>query len=69
MCAMAALAMAAFVVSLGYGALLPALPGWLSSIDPTSPVRTIAQYVGEPSGIYMLRVFVGALAAVPSIAS
>lgn len=57
------LAAAAFVVSVGYGALLPVLPGWLASLEPSSPAPTIAQQVGELTGIYMLGVFVGALAA------
>lgn len=59
----AVLAAAAFVVSVGYGAMLPVLPGWLASLEPTLSASTIAQRVGELSGIYMLGVFVGALAA------
>ena len=56
------LAAAAFVVSVGYGALLPVLPGWLASLEPLLPTSTIAARVGELSGVYMLGVFVGALA-------
>jgi MFS family permease len=56
------LAAAAFVVSVGYGALLPVLPGWLASLAPSSSASTIAQQVGQLTGIYMLGVFVGALA-------
>ena len=59
----AVLAAAAFVVSVGYGALLPVLPGWLASLEPALSASTIAEQVGELSGIYMLGVFVGALAA------
>jgi MFS family permease len=55
------LAAAAFVVSLGYGALMPVIPGWLASLDPSLPSSTVARYVGELSGIYMLGVFAGAL--------
>lgn len=57
------LATAAFVVSVGYGALLPVLPGWLASLEPALPAATIAERVGELSGSYMLGIFVGALAA------
>lgn len=57
------LAAAAFVVSVGYGALLPVLPGWLASLEPTVSASRIAEQVGELSGIYMLGIFVGALAA------
>lgn len=56
------LAAATFVVSLGYGALIPVLPGWLMTLQPSS-AATIAKQVGELSGIYMLGVFVGALTA------
>src|SRR6266536_2269797 len=59
----AVLAAAVFVVSVGYGALIPVLPGWLASLEPTLTASTIAEQVGELSGIYMLGVFVGALAA------
>ncbi len=59
----AVLAAAAFVVSVGYGALIPVLPGWLASLEPSLSASTIAEQVGELSGIYMLGVFVGALAA------
>ena len=55
------LAAAAFVVSLGYGALMPVIPAWLLSLNPSLPATTIAQYVGELSAIYMLGVFAGAL--------
>ena len=56
------LAAATFVVSLGYGALIPVLPGWLMTLEPSN-AATIAKQVGELSGIYMLGVFVGALTA------
>jgi MFS family permease len=43
-------------------ALLPVLSGWLASLPPSLSASTIAEQVGELSGIYMLGVFVGALA-------
>ena len=61
--AVTALAAGAFVVSVGYGVLLPVLPGWLASLEPSFPASTIANHVGNLSGIYMLGVFGGALAA------
>jgi MFS family permease len=39
------------------------LPGWLASLEPTLPASAIARQVGVMSGLYMLGVFVGALAA------
>jgi MFS family permease len=59
----AVLAAATMVVSVGYGALLPVLPGWLASLEPALSAATIAEQVGELSGIYMVGVFLGALAA------
>ncbi len=61
--AVAVLAAAAFLVSLGYGALMPVVPGWLFALQPSFSEATISRYVGELAGIYMLGVFVGALAA------
>lgn len=61
--AVAVLAATAFVVSLGYGALMPVVPGWLAALQPSLPAASLSRYVGELSGIYMLGVFVGALAA------
>ena len=58
----AVLGAATFVVSVGYGALLPVLPGWLALLQPSLSLSTIAEQVGELSGIYMMGVFVGALA-------
>ena len=57
------LAAAAFIVSVGYGALIPVLPAWLTALQPSLPAARIAQQVGELSGIYMAGVFFGALAA------
>jgi predicted MFS family arabinose efflux permease len=61
--AVAVLAAAAFLVSLGYGALMPVVPGWLSALRPSLATASVARDVGELAGIYMLGVFVGALAA------
>ena len=54
------LAAAVFVVSAGYGALLPLLPGWLSQQIPGSTPSQVARHVGFLSGAYMAGVLVGA---------
>lgn len=59
----AVLAAAAFVVALGYGALMPVVPGWLATLLPSLAASSVAQYLGELNGIYMLGVFAGALVA------
>ncbi len=54
------LAAAVFVVSAGFGALLPLLPGWLAQMLPGATALTIARHVGFLSGIYTAGVLVGA---------
>ena len=54
------LAAAVFVVSAGYGALMPVLPGWLSSLMPGASTSEIARHVGFFSGVYAAGVLVGA---------
>lgn len=55
------LAAAVFVVSLGYGALMPLLPGWLTPMMPGAAVAEVARHVGFLSGVYAAGVLVGAL--------
>ena len=54
------LAAAVFVVSAGYGALMPLLPGWLASMMPAANASEIARHVGFLSGVYAAGVRVGA---------
>ncbi|HQR96990.1 MULTISPECIES: MFS transporter [unclassified Polaromonas] len=54
------LAAAVFVVSAGYGALMPLLPGWLSELTPGATEAEIARHVGFLSGTYAGGVLVGA---------
>ena len=54
------LAAAVFVVSAGYGALMPVLPGWLSSLMPSASASEVARHVGFFSGVYAAGVLVGA---------
>ena len=54
------LAAAVFVVSAGYGALLPLLPGWLALQIPESTPGEVARHVGFLSGAYTAGVLVGA---------
>ena len=54
------LAAAVFVVSAGYGALLPLLPGWLSQQMPGSTPSEVARHVGFLSGTYTAGVLIGA---------
>ena len=54
------LAAAVFVVSAGYGALLPLLPGWLTSLMPGATTTEIARHIGFLSGVYSAGVLVGA---------
>ena len=54
------LAAAVFVVSAGFGALLPLLPGWLAQMLPGATALDIARHVGFLSGIYTAGVLVGA---------
>jgi MFS family permease len=54
------LAAAVFVVSAGYGALLPLLPAWLSRQIPGSTPSEVARHVGFLSGAYTAGVLIGA---------
>ena len=54
------LAAAVFVVSAGYGALMPVLPGWLRSLMPGASAAEVARHVGFFSGVYAAGVLVGA---------
>ncbi|MEO5693352.1 MAG: MFS transporter, partial [Usitatibacter sp.] len=54
------LAAAVFVVSAGYGALLPLLPAWLAQQIPASSPAEVARHVGFLSGAYAAGVLVGA---------
>ena len=54
------LAAAVFVVSAGYGALMPVLPGWLGSLMPGASAAEVARHVGFFSGVYAAGVLVGA---------
>lgn len=54
------LAGAVFVVSAGYGALMPLLPGWLGPLMQGAPAPEIARHVGLLSGVYAAGVLVGA---------
>ena len=54
------LAGAVFVVSAGYGALLPLFPAWLSQQMPGAAPSEVARHVGFLSGAYTAGVLVGA---------
>lgn len=54
------LASAVFVVSAGYGALMPLLPGWLTPMMPAATAAEVARHVGFISGAYAAGVLVGA---------
>ena len=54
------LAAAVFVVSAGYGALMPVLPGWLTLMVPDTSAADLARHVGYLGGIYAAGVLVGA---------
>lgn len=54
------LAMAVFVVSAGYGALLPVLPGWLVLMLPAATPVEITRHIGFASGVYAMGVLIGA---------
>ncbi len=57
---MAWLAAAVVVVSAGYGALLPVLPGWLATLMPGINAREVGRHVGFLSGVYAAGVLLGA---------
>lgn len=54
------LAGALFVVSAGYGALMPLLPGWLQLLMGDIDVATVSRHVGYLSGVYTAGVLIGA---------
>ncbi len=54
------LAAAVFVVSAGYGALMPLLPGWLTSMLPGATAAEVARHVGLLGGAYSAGVLIGA---------
>lgn len=54
------LAAAVFVVSTGYGALMPLLPKWLGPLMPGASAAEIARHVGMLSGAYAAGILVGA---------
>lgn len=57
---LAFLAAAVFVVSLGYGALMPVLPAWLARFSAPTDTADIARHVGFLSGAYAAGVLIGA---------
>ena len=54
------LAAAVFVVSAGYGSLLPLLPAWLAQQSPGATPAEVARHVGFLSGAYTAGVLIGA---------
>ena len=54
------LAGSVFIVSAGYGALLPVLPGWLASMMPGASANEVGRHVGFLSGVYAAGVLLGA---------
>ena len=54
------LAGSVFIVSAGYGALLPVLPAWLASLMPGVGTTEIGRHVGFLSGVYAAGVLLGA---------
>ena len=54
------LAAAVFIVSAGYGALLPVLPAWLASLMPGTGAAELGRHVGFLSGVYAAGVLLGA---------
>ncbi|WP_296914085.1 MFS transporter [Polaromonas sp.] len=57
---LAFLAAAVFIVSVGYGGLLPVLPAWLALQIPQADAAEVARHVGFLSGAYAAGVLVGA---------
>ena len=49
-----------FIVSAGYGALLPVLPGWLASLMTGANTSDVSRHVGFLSGVYAAGVLLGA---------
>ena len=54
------LAGSVFIVSAGYGALLPVLPGWLASLMSGANTAEVGRHVGFLSGAYAAGVLLGA---------
>ncbi len=54
------LAAAVFVVSAGYGALMPLLPAWLATLMAADSQATVSRHVGLLSGLYAAGVLIGA---------
>ena len=54
------LAGSVFIVSAGYGALLPVLPGWLAFMMPSASAGEVGRHVGLLSGVYAAGVLLGA---------
>jgi MFS family permease len=54
------LAAALFIVSLGYGALMPVLPVWLAQFSAHTDTADVARHVGFLSGAYAGGVLIGA---------
>ena len=54
------LAAAVFIVSAGYGALLPVLPAWLAAMMPGADAAEVGRHVGFLSGVYAAGVLLGA---------
>ncbi|MGR6616617.1 MULTISPECIES: MFS transporter [Pseudomonas] len=54
------LAGSVFSVSAGYGALIPVLPGWLTSMLPGISYIEVSKHVGFLSGVYAAGVLLGA---------
>ena len=48
------LAGSVFIVSAGYGALLPVLPGWRASLMPGVSAAEVGRHVGFLGGVMML---------------
>ena len=59
------LAAAVFVVSAGYGALMPLLPAWLTPLIAAGGQAEVARHVGLLSGLYAAGVLVGAPLSAP----
>ncbi len=49
-----------FIVSSGYGALLPVLPAWLNATMPGVSAAEVGRHVGFLSGVYAAGVLLGA---------
>ena len=54
------LAAAVFVISAGYGALLPQWQGWLAVLNPGATATAVSRHIGFLSGMYTAGVLVGA---------